>query len=315
MAKLKLTLLMLFFITNLFAQKTEQVFLEENDSTRNFYTLIYPPDLPWQGYVVILPGFGQTAEMTLDQTDLPKITARNGLLTIIPTLQDGVLSFGVDSSSQQALHRIIEDVRSKHDLAGLPYFIGGFSIGGSCAIKYAQDSTIKPAAVFGIDPPRDFERFYHSSQRDIRLSVDKEPSQENVYMVERIEKEFGGTPATALSNFHRISPYSFTDHNQRAVKKMVDLPLRIYSEPDIEWWLNERDFDFTSINVTECSAMINELRRLGSEKAELIVTANKGFRKPYDTRHPHSWSIVDNEELVAWLLQQEDQSTINAETI
>ena len=258
MIKLKLTLLMLFFITNLFGQKTEQVFLEENDSTRNFYTLLYPPDLPWKGYMVILPGFGQTAEMALDQTDLPKITAQNGILTIIPTLQDGVLSFGVDSLSQQTLHRIIEEVRNQHDLADLPYFIGGFSIGGSCAIKYAQDSTVEPAAVFGIDPPLDFERFYNSSQRDIRLSVDKEPSQENVCMVERIEKEFGGTPETALSNFHNISPYSFSDHSQTAVRKMLNLPIRIYSEADIDWWLQERGFDLTGVNITEISAMINE---------------------------------------------------------
>jgi dienelactone hydrolase len=303
MIKLNLTLLMLFFLTNLFAQKTEVVYLDEEDKTGNFYTLLHPTDLP-KGYVVILPGFGQSAEMALDQTDLPRITAQNGLLTIIPTLQDGVMSFGVDSLSQVSLHRMIEDVRSKHHLADLPYFIGGFSIGGSAAIKYAQDSTIKPQAVFGIDPPLDFERFYNSSQRDIRLSVDREPSQENVYMVERIEKEFGGTPATVLSNFHQISPYSFTDHSQRAVRKMVDLPLRIYSEPDIDWWLRERDLDLTGVNITECSAMINELRRLGNDKAELIVTANKGFRKPYDIRHPHSWSIVDNEELVAWLLGQ-----------
>src|SRR5690554_727920 len=301
MSKPITTLLMLFFLTHLYAQQTEVVYLEEDNVSGNFYTLLYPPD-QLKGYVLILPGFGQSAEMAMEQSDLPQTTAQNGLLTIIPTLQDGVLSFGVDGRSQESLHRIIEDVRSKHDLARLPYYIGGFSIGGSCALKYAQDSTVKPAAVFGIDPPLDFERFYHSSQRDIRLSVDKEPSQENVYMLERIEKEFGGTPDSALANFHQMSPYSFSDHSQRAVKKMLDLPIRIYSEPDIDWWLRERDFDLTGVNVTEISAMINELRRLGNNKAELIVTTNKGFRKPYDSRHPHSWSIVDNEALVAWLL-------------
>src|SRR5690606_10130175 len=152
---------------------------------------------------------------------------------IIPTLQDGVMSFGIDGASQASLHRIIEDVRSKHQLTGLPYYIGGFSIGGSAAIKYAQDTTIKPKAVFGIDPPLDFERFYRSCQRDSRLAVNREPREENVYMVERIEKEFGGTPDDALTNFYRISPYSYTDQSQRAVKKMLDLPIRIYSEPDI----------------------------------------------------------------------------------
>jgi hypothetical protein len=48
------------------------------------------------------------------------------------------------------------------------------------------------------------------------------------------------------------------------------------------------------MNATECSAMINELIRLGNRKEELITTYNKSYRKPNNRRHPHSWSIVDN---------------------
>lgn len=303
MLKLKLSLLTFFVFTNLYGQKIDQVYLDKAESTKNFYTIIYPPKLPWNGYIIILPGFGQNAERVLEQTKLPKLTAQNGLLTIIPTLQDGVLSFGVDNPSQESLQNIIQDVKSKHHIDGQNFYIGGFSIGGSAAIKYAQNAAVKPEAVFAIDPPLDFERFYNSSKRDIRLSIVKEPSQENVYMVKRIEEIFGGTPETALSNFHKISPYSFSDTIQSAVKKFGNIPLRIYSEPDVQWWLKNRDADFTSMNVTECSAFINELNRLGNDKAELILTENKGYRKPNNLRHPHSWSIVDNDELIEWLLK------------
>ncbi|MNR47412.1 hypothetical protein D3C85_1665090 [compost metagenome] len=82
------------------------------------------------------------------------------------------------------------------------------------------------------------------------------------------------------------------------------MPLRIYSEPDIDWWMKERNADLTNMNVTDCSAMINELNRLGNQQAVLITTQNKGFRKPDHKRHPHSWSIVENQELIQWLLQQ-----------
>lgn len=297
-------MLTFFVLTNLFGQKTEKVYLDKKDSTKNYYTIIYPPKLPWTGYLVIIPGFGETAESVLEQTDFPKVTAQNGLLTIIPTMQDGVLSFGVDSLSQKSLNNIIQDVRNNHKLIDQRFFIGGFSIGGSCAIKYAQDTDLKPTAVFGIDPPLDFERFYNSSKRDLRLTLDKEPNHENVYMIDRIEKVFNGTPKTALSNFIKISPYSFSDTTQTAVKKFGNIPLRIYSEPDVNWWLNERNADLTSMNVTECSAMINELNRLGNNRAELILTENKGYRKPNNKRHPHSWSIVDNSELIEWLLKQ-----------
>lgn len=284
--------------------KIEKVFLDKTDTTRNCYTIIYPSKLPWTGYLFLVPGFGETAENVLQQTDLPNKLALNGILTIIPTFQDGVLSLGVDSLSQQTFDKILKDVTSKHKLIDQNFYVGGFSIGGSCAIKYAQNSIIKPKAVFAIDPPLDFERFYNSAKRDIRLSKESEASQENIYMVDRLEKETGGNPNTKLTEYHNLSPYSFSDTTQTAIKKLINLPLRIYTEPDINWWLKERGADLTSMNATECSAMINELNRLGNQKAESITTQNKGYRKPDNRRHPHSWSIVDNDELIKWLLKQ-----------
>ena len=283
--------------------KIEKVFLEKEDTTKNFYTIIYPPNIPWKGYCFLIPGFGETEENIFIQTDLPKKLALNGILTIIPTFQDGVLSLKVDSLSQQTFYRILNDVTSKHKLIDLRFFVGGFSIGGSCAFKYAENDLIKPDAIFAIDPPLDFERYYNSAKRDIRLSYD-EVNQENVYMVNRLSKETGGSPITHLSEYYKLSPYSYSDTTQTAIKKLLNIPIRIYSEPDINWWLKERGADFTNMNVTDCSAMINELNRLGHPNVELITTQNKGFRKPNNKKHPHSWSIVNSDNLIKWLLNQ-----------
>lgn len=302
-------LIFIFFAFSCNAHKTtnpkiEKVFLDKTDTTRNCYTVIYPTKLPWTGYVFLIPGFGETAENVLQQTELPNKLALSGILTIIPTFQDGVLSFGVDSLSQKAFNRIFKNVISKFKLVDQNFYIGGFSIGGSCAIKFAENSNIKPKAIFAIDPPLDFERFYHSAKRDVRLSKVNEANQESVYMIERLEKETGGSPATHLAEYLKISPYSLSDTTQTAIKKLTDIPLRIYTEPDIDWWLKERKSDLTKINATECSAIINELNRLGNKNATLITTQNKGFRKPDNIRHPHSWSIVDNDELIKWLLEK-----------
>lgn len=309
MNRLLIILTFSLFVFNCHGQKVsnpkiEKVYLDKSDTTKNCYTIIYPPKQPYTGYVFLLPGFGESAERVMQQTDLPQKLALNGILTIIPTFQDGVLSLGVDSLSQQTFNRILQDVITKHKLSDKKFFVGGYSIGGSCAIKYAENSTIKPTAVFAIDPPLDFERFYNSAKRDIRLSKNNEASEESIYMIERLEKETGGSPTTNLAEFYKLSPYSFTDTTQTAIKKIITTPLRIYTEPDINWWLQERGEDFTSMNATECSAMINELNRLGNQKAHLITTQNKGYRKPDNSRHPHSWSIVDNDELIKWLLEQ-----------
>ncbi len=284
--------------------KIEKVYLDSSDTTRNCYTIIYPPKTPWAGYIFLLPGFGEAAENVLQQTDLPNKLALNGILTIIPTFQDGVLSFGIDSLSQQSFDRILSDVTSKHKLIDQKFYVGGYSIGGSCAIKYSENATVKPTAIFAIDPPLDFERVYNSAQRDIRLSKNNNQNQENLYIIERLKKEIGGSPQKYLSKYHNISPYSFTDTTQSAVKKLTKIPLRIYTEPDIKWWMEERGADLTSMNSAECSAFINELNKLGNNNATLITTQNKGFRKPDNIRHPHSWSIADNNELIKWLLKQ-----------
>jgi pimeloyl-ACP methyl ester carboxylesterase len=304
MLNYKLTLLFVIAFITSQAQKIEKVFLDKTDSTRNCYTLLTPQKLPWKGFFVLLPGFGEDAERVMQQTNLPKTAARNGLLTIIPTLQDGPLSFGVDSISQLTLQKIIDDVRSKHKLDGLPFYIGGYSMGGSTAIMYAENALVKPAAVFAIDPPLDFEHFYNASRRDIRISVNTPPHPESTYMINRLENITGGTPENTLNAYRKLSPYSYSDTTQTAIRKITQVPIRIYSEPDIRWWLEERGFDLTSTNITECSAMINELQRLGNTKAELVITLNKGYRKPGNVRHPHSWSIAESDELVKWLLAQ-----------
>jgi hypothetical protein len=75
----------------------------------------------------------------------------------------------------------------------------------------------------------------------------------------------------------------------------------IISEPDVQWWLNQRGYDYTYMNITDQAAMINELRRLGNDKAVLVTTINKGYRKPDNRKHPHSWSIADSEQTINWL--------------
>ncbi len=304
MLKFKLILLTSFVLTNLFGQKIEKVYLDSSDSTKNCYTVIVPSKLPWAGYLFLIPGFGESANEVMRQTDLPKQLALNGILTIIPTLQDGVLSFTIDSLSQNTFSKIVKDVIDKYKLAGQRFFIGGFSIGGSCAVKYAETAKIKPVAIFAIDPPLDFERFYNSAKRNVRLAKQGNLNQESVYMINLLEQQMKGTTQTALANYTKVSPYSFSDTSQAAIKNLVTTPIRIYSEPDINWWLNERGTDVTGMNVTDCSAMINELNKLGNANATLIITQNKGVRKPDNRRHPHSWSIVDNGELIKWLLKQ-----------
>lgn len=113
-----------------------------------------------------------------------------------------------------------------------------------------------------------------------------------------------GSPQTVLENFYAISPYSFSDTTQRAIKNLINTPIMLFSEPDIQWWLTQRGYDYSYINIIDQAAMINELQKLGNGNAVLVTTTNKGFRKPGNIRHPHSWNIADPEQLIGWLTRK-----------
>ena len=302
-------LMFLFLAQSLWGQKVETIYLDLNNKSSNLYLLVHPSKLPYSGFMFLIPGMGETPQGVLTQTNLAFEAANRGILTIIPTFKTGTLSFGVDRATQDFFKEILHHVVSSYGLADKPLFVGGFSIGGSCAIKFAELAVAEnyphqPTAVFAIDPPLDFERFYNSSKRTLRLAKDGQPKQEALYMIGRIEKEMGGTPASAPENFHKISPYSYSDTTQQAIRPLVNIPITIFTEPDVHWWASERGYDYSAMNAYDGAAMINELRLLGNDQARLITTENKGYRKPDNRRHPHSWSIAEPKELVSWLLSK-----------
>lgn len=309
MQKINLLFLTLFSSLISYGQRIEKVYLNAKDSTTNMYIAVAPENEEVKSFMVLLDGFGNSPQDVLFQTEIPKYASKQGILTIIPLLKTGTSYFGSDTASQQSLKEIINLVVTKYKLKGKDLYIGGFSIGGTCAVKYSELSIqnnylIKPKAVFAVDPPLDWERYYNSAKRVARLSNPAKVNGEVFYMIDRIEKEMKGTPKTALKKFYAHSPYSFSDTTQKAIKYLIKTPIMIISEPDIQWWLKERGYDYTYNNITDHAAMINELQRLGNKNAVLVTTIDKGYRKPNNMRHPHSWSIADPEQIIKWLQSQ-----------
>lgn len=310
MQKLNFLVLAVLIWSVSFGQRIETVYLDAKDSTANMYVAVEPQNGQINSFMFLLDGFGNySPKSVLMQTGLPEYAAQQGILTIMPILKTGPLYFGSDAASQQSLKDMVDLVAAKYQLKEKDFYIGGFSIGGTCAIKYSElaiqkNYPVKPKAVFAVDPPLDWERFYNAAKRVVRLSDPNKVNSEVTYMIDRIKKEMGGTPETALENFYDNSPYSYSDTTQRAIKALIKMPIMIISEPDIQWWLNQRGYDYSYINITDQAAMINELQKLGNDKAVLITTTNKGYRQPNNTRHPHSWSIADPVQTIKWLRSQ-----------
>ncbi|MDE1193410.1 MAG: alpha/beta hydrolase [Arachidicoccus sp.] len=296
------------FIIDANAQNISTVYLSKNDTTKNMFVAIMPNDGidSIKTFMFLINGMFSPVRDVLQQTDLPVKAAQQRTLVIIPLLETGIQSFGIDDSSQNSLKNIIDYCVDKYHLQSKPFYLGGYSIGGACVVKYAElavknNYPEKPNAVFAIDPPLDFERFYNSAKRNLRLMKGIYENPENKFMVAKLEQKMQGSPQTALQNFYKMSPYSYSDTTQSAVKFLSAMPITIYTEPNITWWMNNRAFDYSNINCIDIAAMINELHLLGNQNARFIPTENKGFRKPNNEYHPHSWSIADMDELLSWL--------------
>ena len=305
---MRITILLLtIFINNVsYGQRTERIYLNEKGSTSNMYVALFPKGKVINSFMVLLDGFGNSPNSVLSQTEIPKFASKNGILTIIPVLKTGATYWGSDTASQESLKEIIQLVVSKYQLKDKDFYIGGFGIGGAFAVKKfelkgQENYEIKPKAIFAINPILDWERYYYGAKRVIRLSDSTKVNDEVFYMINRIEKEMGGKPETVLENYHSQSPYSFSDTTQKAIKNLIKIPIMIIAEPDIQWYLKERNYDCSYNNIFDQVAMINELQRLGNKNAVLITTINKGYRMPNKVRHPNSWSIADPKQILKWL--------------
>ena len=153
MRKTSFLLINIFISTFTFGQKSETVYLTPKDSTANMYIAVIPETKPIKAFMFLLDGFGNSPKDVSDQMDLSNYAAQQGILTVLSFLKTGSTYFGVDSASQQSLKEQIENVVAKYHLQEKNFYIGGFSIGGSCVVKYGElavknNYTIKPKAIF-----------------------------------------------------------------------------------------------------------------------------------------------------------------------
>ncbi|NJM25004.1 MAG: hypothetical protein HC859_05360 [Bacteroidia bacterium] len=288
-----------------FGQKVEYSLSIPGDTTQRYYITVIPEGMV-VGSILLLPGFGELPSQTLVESEIPMRASKAGYITIIPALGDWSF-FYIDDDSHEKLRVFIDGIFSKYKLNEDTFFIGGHSFGGTMAMQYtrkaySEKSLLKrPAGVFALDPPLDIERLYDCMTTTNRPDKNPVSVQEDNYVTNRIRQVFGTDPVSDREFFWKVSPYANTDPAHASLKTLMNVPIRIYNEPDINWYIDNRHIDYRCINAIDSAAMINWLRARGNTKAELVTTSGKGYRKTRNMRHPHSWSIADAGELVAWL--------------
>ena len=268
----------------------------ENDQLfgKGCYYFKLLPETSIKSVLVLIPGYGEHPYAVSAQTTILQEAYKNGIAVIIVNLTPNNESLPIDFNAISKLGKMIKYFLEHEKLSStVKLNIGGFSIGGTTALKFYQqkNNEFKINKIFAIDPPLDMLRLRKSLAKGIEKAV--------IAKLDSIN-----TDQQSLENgLKRLSVYHPDYTTEKSLPNYKNTSLRIYCEPDILWWIKNRNMDLSDLNITDCAGYINALlKNDGKQKVELILTKDKGIRNG-DQKHPHSWSIAEPVDLINWLLQ------------
>jgi len=282
------------------------LYVNDGKSQTLFYYALVPKG-KIKGALVLLPSTDETPEEVFsNNVKLTELACDSNLLTIIPSINSHVC---LDNVALDFLNTTFAEAIKKYKIPSDKFVIGGLSLGGMLSLRYTEQSyenssktTIVPIAVFGADPPVDLSTLYYQFQRDIERNYSQPAVSEAKSYLTEMNKIFGGSPNQHPEKYVQYSMYSRSKQDGGNAKFLKAVPVRIYSDPDIDWQMKNKHRDYYDLNAPDQTAMINELHLMGNNKAEFINSLGKGFRLD-GTRHPHSWSIVDAGDTINWIMK------------
>lgn len=296
-------LLLLFLIPSFnFAQEYEYVYRNIADSSHNSYLIVFP--------------IGEVRGLVVrDYTNLPdttksspykftKLCSEQGLMTLYTNTSTFFPELFVKEEPMEMLLEMINEVVERFDIPKENLFIGGLSASGSRALRFAeycqeQQTSLQIRGVFAVDSPLDLARFYQSAHEN--KDAFKAGMKEEAIMMQRVFKEL--FPNATPQDFAEASVFTHKDPKGGNAQWLHSTSIILFTEPDMDWWKEKRGATYFDINSYDFSAFFLKLSELKNKDITLITTTGKGLDRQGNP-NPHSWSIVDEEVLLTWVLER-----------
>jgi hypothetical protein len=292
------------------------IYLGDNNSTSLFYYTIAPKQ-NIKGCLVLCPSAFETTESVISCNKfLIQNCFNKGIMTAVISANFN-RSLSIDPFAFRFFNVVFFEIQSNYKIPKNAFVLGGLSLGGMNALRYTQmandanyNTTIKPLGVFGVDPPVDEMGLYQRAEDEVKLfepdSLTLNNGKRNALiegkmLVNDYKELYGGAPSIMPKLYVKHSPFTRTEKDGGNAKFLLNTPTLIYCDPDINWYLKNRNRDFYHINASDQTALINFLTLQGNERASFVSAIGKGFRLD-GTRHPHSWSLINANNCTAWLL-------------
>ena len=257
-----------------------------------------------KGLLILFPCFPCDAENTLSEFKITEVSLKNDFSVLAMNLNQRLF---LNQKEKQELAEQLSKIVRKQNLSEENIFIGGFSSGGNvslliCDYLKKNKSQIQPKGVFIVDSPIDLLGLYGTAEKNLKLNFSESSIQESTWIKNMFDKEFGN-PSNGIKSYEKNSPYTFETENIDNLKGLEKLKIRFYTEPDLKWWKEYAKNKYEDLNAFYIQKLSDKLKiEFGQNNVELINTENRGYRAN-GARHPHSWSIVNEKDLINWMMK------------
>lgn len=282
------------------ATENESVVLLAQNIVTEDYELTVP--IQQDGLLILFPCFPCNAENTRTEFNILDVAVENNVAVLLMNFNQHLW---LSEAEKIELERIIIDAVAENDINSSNTYIGGFSSGGNVSLLLSNyfkstGSSIQPKGVFIADSPIDLLGLYENAKKNIEKNFSEVAIQEANWIVDLFDTEFG-IGDTSLINYQNKSPFLLKTHSTKNVSNLKDLDIRLYSEPDTLWWKKNRQAEYEDMNAYYIEQLTYDLSKLyGEDRVTYVRTKNRGFRAN-GNRHPHSWAIVDENDLINWI--------------
>ncbi|MEM1119460.1 MAG: hypothetical protein AAGJ18_03380 [Bacteroidota bacterium] len=264
---------------------------------------LFLPTIEQKGVLILFPGFPETPTVIQREFKIAGPALNAGVAVVLMKFNQRLW---LETDEKFRLTKIINDLHASHNLSDKKVYIGGFSAGGNISLLFANhlvqtQNIIQPKGVFSIDAPVDLQGLYEVAQRNIERNFTKISVQESEGIFRLFHQKFG-QPLGELANYEDYSPFTKKTSNIQNLAHLKSLKIRLYTEPDVEWWQKNRQNDWEDMNAFYIKHLADKLRQRFSDQVEYIPTKNRGYRAN-GQRHPHSWAIVEVNDLLEWMLE------------
>ncbi len=304
------SIILILFFVGLVSCKQNKQEKEHTTSEKLEFTKIikddyelYKPNKEAKAVLILFGGYPETAEDIKREFKILDIARKNNIAVLLSNFNQ---KLWLEEDEKQKLAVQLQNIFLDYKLPKDAIYIGGFSSGGNVSLLISSfliesnNFLIKPSGVFIADSPIDLIGLYRSSEKNIKRNFSEVSVTESNWIIEHLEENFGN-PTKNIVNYENSAVFTSQTNAINNLKSLKNIKIRLYTEPDTIWWRENRMEDYDQTNAYYIKRLSETLEKSGFDKVEYIPTENMGFRANGE-RHPHSWSIVDKNDLMNWIL-------------